>query len=545
MTARAFVALVLHAHLPYVRHPEHARSIEERWLFEALWESYLPLLGVFERLERSGVVAPLTVSVSPPLAAMLRDDHLQRRFEDHLARVDRLAAREEARASDAFAPPLRFYRARLREARALWDRLGGDVLGALVAHHREGRLDLITTTASHAYLPGLLPASVRAQLRLGLRSFEALTGVRPAGLWLPECAYDPRLDPDLAAAGVRYTVLDAHGVDLAVPRPPRGVLAPVLSPSGIAYFGRDGRAARDVWSRAAGYPGHADYREFHRDLGFDLPLEDLDDEIGPGGARLMTGLKLHRVTGPGPHKEPYDPARASALARAHAADFLAKRAAELTPGAEGLPANSTQLPPPILVAPFDAELFGHWWLEGPAFLEHVLTGLDASSRGPLPLAATSLTAYLERYPEAPIAEPAPSTWGEGGFGEAWTGPATARLWRHMHHTAREVQAALLRSPKGRRASAFEQSIRELMLLESSDWAFMITRGEMAEYAESRVRAHVHRARRLALIGAAESLPGALRPEDAAWARAVAERNTFLSELSGPSILDAFDPWPAP
>jgi 1,4-alpha-glucan branching enzyme len=197
------------------------------------------------------------------------------------------------------------------------------------------------------------------------------------------------------------------------------------------------------------------------------------------------------------------------------------------------------------VAPFDAELFGHWWLEGPTFLEHVLTGLDTSGRAPGPLAATTLTAYLERHPEAPVADPAPSSWGEGGFGEAWTGPATARLWRHMHHTAREVQAAVLRHPRGRRASAFEQSIRELMLLESSDWAFMIARGEMAEYAESRVRAHVHRARRLALIGAAESLPGAIRPEDAAWARAVAERDTFLSELTGPSILDAFDPWPAP
>src|SRR6185437_6583239 len=253
------VALVLHAHLPWVRHPEHARPLEERWLHEALWESYLPLVDLLDRLAADHVRVGLTISVSPPLAAMLADALLRARFSEHLARLSRLAS--SLVASPALEPGARalmpFYERRLAEARATWERIGGDVLGALCAHAREGRVELWTSAATHAYLPGLLAASgagarsapsVRAQLRLGLRGFEAIAGVRPRGLWLPECGYDPRLADDLAAAGVRYTILDAHGLLLAEPRPPAGVFAPVLGRSGVAFFARDPEAARDVWS---------------------------------------------------------------------------------------------------------------------------------------------------------------------------------------------------------------------------------------------------------------------------------------------------------
>ncbi|MGK4006727.1 1,4-alpha-glucan branching protein domain-containing protein [Sorangium sp. So ce1036] len=527
-----YVALVLHAHLPYVRHPEHPRSLEERWFFEALWECYLPLLAVLDRLADDRVVAPLTLSVSPPLLAMLRDELLLGRFEDHLRRLTALAARVEARfAGSGFAEAAAFYRARLAGASSAWEALGGDVPGALVRHAEAGRIELITTAATHAYLPGLLPApaSIRAQLRLGRRAFAALTGApEPAGLWLPECAYDPSLGADLAAAGVRFTVLDAHGLLLGAP-PPAGASVPVLSPAGVACFGRDRDSAREVWSRDAGYPGHPVYREFYRDVGFDLPERDLDGEIGPDGARLMTGLKLHRVTGPGSDKAPYEPARAFAQARAHAAEFVARREAALASGS-GAPAA------PIQVAPYDAELFGHWWLEGPEFLEHALRRLAASER----VVPITLGAYLERHPPREIVEPAASTWGEGGFGSFWTGPSAARLWRHAHHAERAVRGAVARchGAGGLPGRALDQAIRELLLLQSSDWAFMMTTGEMVPYAEARVRAHAARARRLASL--AEQALAA--PADAAWLDAICTLDPFLSELTGPALRDAFDPW---
>jgi 1,4-alpha-glucan branching enzyme len=393
----------------------------------------------------------------------------------------------------------------------------------------------MTTTASHAYLPGLLavPASIRAQLRLGLRGFAALTGIRPRGLWLPECAYDPRLGPDLAACGIRYTVLDAHGVELASPRPPSGVLAPVLGPGGVAFCARDPEAARDVWSRKSGYPGDPWYREFYRDVGYDLPEAELAGEVGPHGTRVMTGLKPCRITGPGPHKEPYDPQVAQARAEEHARHFVDKRQAI----AASVPRDLG--PPPLLVSPFDAELFGHWWFEGPIFLEHVLRGLDASARAG-GLGAVTLGGYLERWADLAVAEPAASSWGEGGFGAVWTGPEAARLWRHVHHAERSVRTAVhwQRYATGASGRALDQSIRELLLLEASDWAFMLRRGEMTRYAEERVRAHSHRATKLAGLAMAEHVA----PEDAAWIDAVCDRDRFLAGLEGEAIRDAFDPW---
>jgi 1,4-alpha-glucan branching enzyme len=530
------LALVLHAHLPYVRHPEHARPLEERWLHEALWESYLPLVEVLDRLANEGVRTALTISISPTLAAMLRDDLLRARFSDHLDRLARLAARLRSGGlvDAAGRGVLGFYERRLASARTLWDRLGGDVLGALRAHALDGRVELLTTTATHAYLPGLVttPASIRAQLRLGLRGFEALAGVRPRGLWLPECAYDPRFGADLAKAGVRFAVLDAHGLELAEPRPPHGIFAPVIAPSGVAFFARDPAAARDVWSRQAGYPGDPVYREFYRDVGFDLPESALAGELGPDGTRLMTGLKLHRITGPGLHKDPYDPGAAEARAREHAEHFVAGREAAARQVA-GV------CPNPILVAPFDAELFGHWWFEGPTFLEQAMRALDASARRG-GLAATTLGGFLERFPEAAVAEPAASSWGEGGFGDVWAGPEAARLWRHVHHAEQRVRGAVERRRRagGLAGRAVELAIRELCLLQASDWAFMMRRGEMSQYAEARVRGHAYRANRLSGI----ALSGAPTVEDLAWVHAVGDRDRFLGELTGEQIRDAFDPW---
>lgn len=533
---KGHLALVLHAHLPWVRHPEHERPLEERWFHEAVWESYLPLLDVIDRLLGDGVRVAITLSVSPPLAAMLADPLLRQRFGAHLDHLDRLAARIEDRGlvEPALRPALTFHQRRLREVRATWDRVGGDVLGALVAHHHAGHIDLCTSTATHAYLPGLLsaPASIRAQLRLGLRGFEALSGVRPRGLWLPECAYDPRLGADLASAGVRYTILDAHGIELATPRPPRGVLGPILGPGGVAYFARDPDAARDVWSRQVGYPGDPMYREFYRDVGFDLPEAELVGELGPFGTRLMTGLKLHRITGGDGEKQPYDPEAAEGRAREHARHFVEAR----TKVAREATITS---PPPILVAPFDAELFGHWWFEGPTFIEHLMRELDASARAG-GLQAITLGDHLARFPESTLASPASSTWGEGGFGEVWAGPEAARLWRHVHHTEDRVRAAVTarRDAHGLSGRALDQAIRELLLLESSDWAFILRRGEMTPYAEARVRAHTHRAGRLAAIAEAEH-PSV---EDLAWVHAVCDRDRFLVELEGPNIRDAFDAW---
>lgn len=523
------LALVLHAHLPFVRHEGRLTALEERWLCEALWESYLPLCAMLERLDAESVPVRLTVSISPTLACMLRDRAAQQTFVHVVNELDALARHLEPRlAGRPEGVALGAMREHLAEAQATWKRWDGDVLGAFSTFAEQGLVELTTTAATHAYLPGLSPSAIRAQLRIGRRLFERLSGVTPVGLWLPECGYEPRLAEDLHRAGVRWTVLDAHGVALARPKPPGGAHQPVRDARETRFLPRDPEATRAVWSRQVGYPGDPSYREFYRDVGFDLPQDELRGHLGPEGARFMTGLKLHRITGDGDHKEAYDPHRARERTREHARHFLEQRAQSLSKS------HANGLATPLAVAPYDAELFGHWWFEGPHFLEQVfrqLAGQDALQ----PVTSSHAVETIEAWP----AEPAASSWGEGGYSQVWTHPRAAQLWRHVRHAGRAVERAALtkRHARGTAGRALDQAIRELLCLQGSDWAFMLERGEMIDYATQRVKQHAERALRLAEI-AQSANADAFESQ----VRRAEEATPFARQLEGAALRDAFDEW---
>lgn len=534
-----YLALVLHAHLPFVRHPEHARHLEERWLYEAIVECYLPLLDAFDRMAQEGVPFALTMSVTPPLAAMLKDGLLRSRFDAYLGRAQALAEKEVARlgASGApgdarFVPVAAFYRDHFARMRAVWDRHGGDVVAGLVRHWDAGRLELLTCSATHCYLPGMLAAreGIRPQLQLGVTGFERLVGRRPSGAWLAECAYHPSYDDEIARAGIRFTLLDTHGVTHARPRPPHGEYAPIVSPSGVAFFARDIESSKQVWSRDAGYPGDASYREFYRDIGFDLPPEELMGEVAGDGSRLMTGLKYFRITGKDVEKEPYQPEVAAARAAEHAGNFVFNRAQQVAHLAERMPV------PPIVVAPYDAELYGHWWFEGPIFLEQVFRRLPETGGR---LEAITLREYLDRHPVCAAATPSASSWGAGGYGEVWVGPEAAWTWRHVHHATRYARWLVEHhaGAEGSRGRALDQALRELLLLQSSDWNFILKTGTATRYAEARIRSHVHRLRHLGHLVETGSIEG----RDAEWLEDVSRRDNFLAQLAGEDLRRPFLP----
>lgn len=527
-----YLALVLHAHLPFVRHPEHARHLEERWLYEALIECYLPLLDAFDRMADDAVPFALTMSVTPPLAAMLNDALLRRRFDQHLARVEMLAEREMKRVygDERFAPVATFYRDHFRRMRSVWERHDRDVVAGFVRHWDEGHLELLACTATHCYLPGMIPAreGIRPQLELGVRGFERLVGRRPTGMWLAECAYHPSFDDELARAGVRFTILDTHGVLHARPRPPFGVHAPICSENGVAFFARDVESSRQVWSRDEGYPGDPWYRDFYRDIGFDLPESELMGELAGDGSRLMTGLKYFRITGKDVEKEPYQPEVARRRATEHGFNFVFNRAAQLQYLARAMPI------PPLVVAPYDAELYGHWWFEGPVFLEAVYRGL-AETRGAVE--AITLRGYLDRHPVCAQATPSASTWGAGGYGEVWVGQEAAWTWRHIHHATRYA-AWLVRkyhAASGMRGQALDQLIRELLLLQSSDWPFILRAGTATRYAEARIRAHVHRLRHLGYLIERATIG----EDESRFIEDLRRRDNFLGEMEGADLRAPF------
>ena len=263
------LALVLHAHLPYVRSGEPG-SLEEDWYFQALQECYLPLLAVLERAAADPEQRPkLTLGLSHTLLSLLSDRGLNGRFPAWLALRRTLLDQADA----DLVLPARQLQVTLAAIEAQWRELGGSLLPGFRHLQEQGVLDLITCGATHGYLPLLResPEAVRAQLLTAVREHQRLLGVRPLGIWLPECAYYKDLDRLLAECGLRYSLLDGHGLLHGLPRPRYGVYAPICSTAGVAFFARDSESTLPVWSASQGYPGDGAYREFHRDLGWDLP----------------------------------------------------------------------------------------------------------------------------------------------------------------------------------------------------------------------------------------------------------------------------------
>jgi 1,4-alpha-glucan branching enzyme len=501
-----YLALVLHAHLPFIRHPEHEEFLEEEWLFEAITETYLPLIALMQRLVRDGVPFQLTMSVSPTLCVMLQDQLLRDRYVRYLDRSIDLAAREMERNRDD--EPLRtlseFYHTNLSDCRGRFLGCGGDLLGEFRKLRDEGCLEIMATAATHGLLPLLQPspAATRAQILIGCDIYRAAFGADPTGFWLPECAYAPGLEAIMQEANLRWFILDAHGLMFGEPRPRRGIYAPCYTAAGPAAFARDRDSSRQVWSATEGYPGDPAYRDFYRDIGFDLPLEYLRPGAATGVARKFTGLKYHRITGRDCDKKLYDPDRARSAADAHAAHFLEARRQQVNE----LRALDFD---PIVVAPFDAELFGHWWFEGPQFLESFirkaalghqdlrLTSKDAYGHRDFQL--TTPTAFLTDHPTQQTIAPAASSWGEKGYLGVWLDESNSWIYPHLHSATRrltEVARAHASNGSALTDRVLKQLAREVLLAQSSDWAFLMKTGSATHYATKRVTDHLLRFNRL-------------------------------------------------
>ena len=487
-----FLSIILHAHLPYVRHPEHDSFFEENWLFEAMTECYLPLIGVLDRLHADKVDYRLTLSLSPTLISMLRDDLLQTRYLKYLQSRLELAEKEiiRTRKQPEYQKLARLYRRSYLNALSTYrESYQGDLLAAFKKHQATGKLELITTAATHGFLPllNVSEIAVRNQINTGIATFKANFGYAPSGFWLPECGYYPGLEKGLAAAGIEYFFVDSHGVTDASSQPRDGVYAPIDCGNGVAAFARDPESSRQVWSAKEGYPGDFDYREYYSDIGFELDLDYIAPYILDGKNRINTGIKYHRVTGESRPKEVYNPRQALAKAHEHAQDFVDKRLRQI----EQLSVSMDK--PPIIVAPYDAELFGHWWFEGAHWLERVLRLASAGAGG---VQLISCSDYLKQQPSPQIAIPAASTWGDQGYSSYWINdtndwiyPLLFKAELEMVKLARDVHGLALTPIQTR---ALNQAARSILLAQASDWPFIMKSGTTIEYAHKCVTDHLAR-----------------------------------------------------
>jgi 1,4-alpha-glucan branching enzyme len=525
--------LTLHSHLPYVLN--HGRWPHgSDWLCEAMTDTYLPLLEALDALAAQGVPSPVTIGVTPILASQLAHPTLLGEMSAFFAQ--RLEACEEAEAvflqnGEAELVPLaRYWRERYRRLERRYEQVDGNVVTALRRHAEAGRIELLSSAATHGFLPLLSrEESIGLQLAVGRAEHHRLFGQWPRGCWAPECAYRSGLEEHFAAHGYHFFFVDAH---LAEAGRPLGLYRETGGPDGwpltdeevwaaparrspyrayqvspragrpqVIAFVRDPQSTRQVWSRHGGFPGDGSYLEFHK-------------------IRYPGGLKFWRVTGPAADlglKEPYEPNAARARAFGHAGHLhwlLRSRAASPHDPGES-----------VIVAPFDTELFGHWWFEGIDFIADLYRHF---ARHDSPVARTA-SQHLEADPPDAAIALAQGSWGANGDFSMWLNPATQWTWDRLWPLEQRFWSAA-RASLGETGVApiLEQAARELLLLQSSDWQFIISTGAAADYASKRFGEHAEDLE--LLLGALEPGGKARRSAAAQHAERLRRRDDVFPEI---------------
>jgi 1,4-alpha-glucan branching enzyme len=533
-------ALVLHSHLPYVL--AHNR-LEEEWLLEAVVESYLPLVQVFERLILQGISPKVTVGLTPVLLEQLADPRFAPTLLTYLEQKSRSAEADRR----VFLQRQEPYLARLAR---LWEELyqrtmafftndlASDLIGALRRLQQRGHLEILTSAATHAYLPLLgFDASVQAQIELGTACYQRHFRTRPQGFWLPECAYRPAsrwtppldgieglhpgdrpgLDHFLSANGIRYFLVDSRQLKNSPPAYERhSPYQPYWVDGGgpdaslpVAVFGRDFETTARVWQHDMGYPGDPSYLEFHK-------------KQGDGG------LRYWRITDRGAdlaYKQLYVPEWAFTQVSAHAGHFAQVVQERLythwrQTGQRG-----------IVVAAFDTELFGHWWFEGPQWVYELLRQLARRSETSL----MTCGEYVRHDPPQRTVALRESSWGEGGDHRVWWQEGTRRLWRNLYQAESGMQrlGEHLRGKKIPRqlARILRQCGRELLLLQASDWPFMISTRSTPDHAQRRAAQHYHHFQRCRLMAERYMAHDAIAEEDWRALENMEQQDALFPELN--------------
>lgn len=490
---KGYLCLVLHSHLPYVRHPEHEDFLEENWLYEAITETYIPLISVFEGLLKDRVNFRLTLSLSPTLLSMFADGLLQERYLRYINKLIELGHKEieRTRWQPEFNQLAQMYLEHFLGARSVFEQYQRNLISAFKKFQEAGNLEIITCGATHGFFPlmEMTKPSVRAQIKVAVDYYQRTLGTTLKGFWLPECGYNINDDEILKDAGVRYFFVDTHGILHGIPQPKYGVFAPAYCKSGVACFGRDIESSKQVWSSIDGYPGDYYYREFYRDIGFDLDYDYIKSYIHPDGHRINTGIKYYRITGPTNDKQPYFPEKARQKAAEHADNFMFNRTKQI----EYL--YDIMGKKPIIVSPYDTELFGHWWFEGTQWLDFFIRKVSFDQDI---IRLVTASEYLAENPRNQVIVPSMSSWGWKGYNEIWLQGCNDWIYPHLHMASQRMTELVKRFPNatGLLMRALNQLLRELLLAQSSDWAFIMAVGTHTSYAVYRTKEHLLRFIRL-------------------------------------------------
>ncbi len=485
---KGYLSFILHAHLPFVRHPEHSSFLEESWFYEGITETYIPLIKMLDRLLDEKIDFALTISLSPTLIAMMEDELLNARYKKKLESLLELSYKEIERTKyDGRLNRLaRMYNDLFKESLYIYaEKYHGRLLEAFKKFDASGKVELMICAGTHCFLPTMemYPQAVRGQVKIAVDTYKRVFGHQPKGMWLPECGYYPGLDSILNEFGIRFFILDTHGVLFAEPRPRFGVYNPYFCKSGVSAFSRDIESSKAVWSAIEGYPGDFNYREFYRDIGYDLDHDYVRPYLNGDGGRMNIGIKYHKITGRTNNKDLYDPDVARGTAASHAGNFMFNRERQI----EYLHAKLGRKP--IIVAPYDAELFGHWWFEGIDWLDFVIRKVCYDQNV---FKLITPIEYLKMYDKFQVITPSFSSWGWKGYSEVWLEGSNDWIYPHLHMMVERISELANKFPlaSGDLKEALNHLARELLLAQASDWPFMMKTNTFSYYACQRIKDHI-------------------------------------------------------
>jgi 1,4-alpha-glucan branching enzyme len=490
-------SLMLHSHIPYCR-KSGVWPAGEEWLFEAMTETYIPLLSILRLFQLQNLSPRITIGIVPILAEQLADPYMNDRFREYIEnKIDRAQKDCERFQSDPKKYRVaQFHQKELSEVyRTYREEFHHNILGSFKWLQDENTVELITSAATHGFLPLLeQDSSIYAQVRLGIETFEKYFGVKPKGMWLPECAYRPRewserenrqrrsIDEWLADEKIQYFFTEDIGILRSeILKSPLGEKTPntyhgYKLESGVTVFGRNSATGKQVWSPDGGYPGDPYFREFH--------IKD-----------PQSGLHYHRVTG-ALEKDIYIPRKAQEhlnLQADHFVGLLSKLAQDQTKNLDDMP--------PIIVSPYDSELYGHWWMEGVDWLEAVYTRL--LKPGQTLITPLSPSEYIAQYGDTfSTIRMHPSTWGENGDFTVWLNKDHGWIWPYINGASREMEMVLENIDsnqifvQSKQHRILKQLGRELLLMQGSDWPFLLYTEQAKAYANKRFHNHHQRFNKL-------------------------------------------------
>ena len=476
-----FVSFLLHGHLPYVNHPEKDKFLEEDWFNEAMAEVYIPLAIMLFELQEKRLKNCFTLSLSPTLLAMMSNKLLISKFVSYLE--DRISFLQSDvknyiqfdQSNENLKAAYELLNLYTKIHNTFVHKYNKDIINQFRILREDNVIEIITTNMTHTFSPNYQPYPnyLKLQVKTAIDDFYSHFSFKPDGFWLPECGYFEGLEEILLENGLKYTIIEAHGILMGDTLPVNGVYAPVYSKNGFLFFPRDIDSAKNVWSRTEGYPGASEYRDFHQDIG--TKWEDsrvkkmLHKNIDEEHIKSFTGIKYWQIgENENGTKKPYNPFFASQQAKDDAEDFLNKREEV------GNSLSKLMNTDPLFTAPYDMELFGHWWFEGIEFLKNI--AIDANKRKNISL--TTYSEYLKNNSSHQVLNPQYSTWGQNGFSQVWNNESNNRMIINSHdilnnfeHLIKNVKAT---SKIEKRAIILLTKI--VFLLTSSDWPFLINSG---------------------------------------------------------------------